>query len=192
MNEDWNSFAKALDACKKCGLGETRLNVVAGRGTSLDAPLMFIGEGPGEQEDIKGEAFVGKAGKLLDLLLEAQGFQFHQYYIANIVKCRPPDNRVPTDSEAQACLPWLRFQVKHIRPAIVVCLGSTAARYIVDKDIKITRSRGIWIEKPGFFSVLPTYHPSAVLRDPAKRKDFFTDIRKVRDKLIEMELWEGA
>lgn len=187
--DTWESFVESCMKCRKCPLGETRTNVVIGRGTNLKAPLMFIGEGPGEQEDLEGKAFVGRAGKLLDLVLEALMFRPEHYYIANIVKCRPPGNRVPTESEAQACLPWLRFQVKYIRPSIIVCLGSTAARHIIDKDFKITQQRGIWVERPGYFSILPTYHPSAVLRDPRKKMDFFQDLKKVRTRMQEENIW---
>lgn len=185
----WENFVAACLQCRKCPLCETRKNVVIGRGTNLKAPLMFIGEGPGEQEDIEGSAFVGRAGKLLDLALEALMFRPDQYYIANIVKCRPSGNRIPTEDEAQACLPWLRFQVKYIRPSIIVCLGSTAAKYIIDRNFRITQERGIWIEKPGFFSILPTYHPSAVLRDPGKKMDFFMDLRQVRSRMQDNGIW---
>lgn len=187
--DTWESFVAACLQCRKCPLCETRKNVVIGRGTNLKVPLMFIGEGPGKQEDIEGSAFVGRAGKLLDLALEALMFRPDQYYIANIVKCRPPGNRIPTEDEAQACLPWLRFQVKYIKPSIIVCLGSTAAKYIIDKKFKITQERGIWIERPGFFSILPTYHPSAVLRDPSKKTDFFMDLKQVRSRMQENGLW---
>ena len=171
-------------------LCETRTNVVVGRGANLKAPPHVHWEGPGEQEDIEGYAFVGRAGKLLDLALEALMFEPCHYYIANIVKCRPPGNRIPSEAEAQACLPWLRFQVKYIRPSIIVCLGSTAAKHIIDKKFRITQERGTWIEKPGFFSILATYHPSAVLRDPGKKVDFFQDLKKVRTRMQAENLWQ--
>lgn len=186
----WQKFEQECRSCVNCALKDTRTQVVIGRGAHLSAPLMFIGEGPGEQEDLQGQAFVGRAGKLLDLLLEGLSFRQDDYYIANIVKCRPPNNRVPTEDEAQACLPWLRAQVRMIHPGVIVCLGSTAAKYIIDKDIRITQRRGQWVEKPGFL-IMPTYHPSAVLRDPDKRMDFFTDLRQVRDKLLEKGLIMG-
>lgn len=189
MVDTWESFVEACLECRKCPLCETRTNVVVGRGANLKAPLMFIGEGPGEQEDFEGYAFVGRAGKLLDLALEALMFEPRHYYIANIVKCRPPGNRVPSEAEAQACLPWLRFQVKYIRPSIIVCLGSTAAKHIIDKNFRITQERGAWIEKPGYFSILATYHPSAVLRDPGKKMDFFQDLKKVRTRMQAENLW---
>ncbi len=181
--KDWENFVAACKSCQKCELHQNRKNVVIGRGIPKRVPLLFIGEGPGEQEDIQGEAFVGRAGKLLDLLLEALEIEPDQYYIANIVKCRPPNNRVPTEKEAEACLPWLRYQVKAIKPAIVVCLGATAARAIIDKEAKITKLRGQWVEREGKFSIMPTYHPSAVLRDIGKREDFYLDIKKVKERL---------
>jgi uracil-DNA glycosylase family 4 len=187
--DTWDGFVEACKRCRNCSLCETRTNVVVGRGTNLKAPVMFIGEGPGEQEDIEGSAFVGRAGKLLDLALEALMFEPGHYYIANIVKCRPPGNRVPSEAEAQACLPWLRYQVKYIKPSIIVCLGSTAARHIIDKGFKITQGRGTWIEMPGYFSILPTYHPSAVLRDPGKKMDFFQDLKQVRTRIQAQDLW---
>ena len=181
---NWSEFVNACKACKKCELHATRQNVVIGRGTPKITPVLFVGEGPGEQEDIKGEAFVGRAGKLLDLALEALGFEPELYYISNIVKCRPPNNRVPNEQEASACLPWLRYQVKVLKPSIIVCLGSTAAKFIIDKEAKITKIRGNWIEREGNFSIMPTYHPSAVLRDTNKREDFYLDIKKVRERLF--------
>lgn len=185
----WDEFVTECLACNKCGLGHTRTQVVIGRGNHLDVPLMLIGEGPGEQEDIQGKAFVGRAGQLLDLLLNALSFNEKQYYIANIVKCRPPGNRVPADDEAQACLPWLRYQVKYIQPSIIVCMGSTAAKWLIDREIRITKARGQWVDKKGHFLIMPTYHPSAVLRDNSKRLEFFNDFKLVREKLMELEKW---
>lgn len=181
---EWESFVEECSGCRKCGLHQTRRNIVIGRGLKKPAPVLFVGEGPGEQEDVLGEAFVGKAGKLLDLLLEALEFKQEHYYIANIVKCRPPDNRVPTREEVDACLPWLRYQVRYLKPSILVCLGSTASRAIIDPDAKITKLRGTWVDKQGLL-ILPTYHPAAVLRDISKRGDFYLDMKKVREKLSE-------
>ena len=178
----WENFVKECMACQKCGLNQNRKNVVIGRGVPRPAPVLFVGEGPGEQEDLQGEAFVGRAGKLLDLLLEALEFKQEHYYIANVVKCRPPNNRIPTLEETEACLPWLRYQTKAIKPAIIVCLGATAAKAIIDKDAKITKLRGTWIEK-GKLYIMPTFHPSAVLRDIRKRGDFYMDLKKVRERL---------
>jgi len=187
MNK-WDVFVRACTSCKKCGLHETRTNVVIGRGLVKQAPILFVGEGPGEQEDIQGEAFVGRAGKLLDLLLDALEIKPEDYYIANVVKCRPPNNRVPTKDEIDACMPWLRYQFSAIKPSIVVCLGSTAARAIIDHDVKITEIRGKWIDKQGKILIMPTYHPAAVLRDYSKKADFYLDIKKVREKLFQLKL----
>ncbi len=181
---DWKELEEGCTSCLRCSLGQTRTNIVIGRG-SRTAKLMFIGEGPGEQEDIQGKPFVGAAGQLLDLLLDALMFKEDEYYIGNIVKCRPPRNRVPTDEEAESCLPWLRNQVALIRPQIIVCLGSTAMKYIVDKEAKITQIRGQWIERKGCW-IMPTFHPAALLRDPSKKALMFTDIKNVRKKLDEI------
>jgi len=179
----YDNFIKACQNCNKCVLAKTRTNVVIGRGNNLSAPVMLVGEGPGEQEDLTGLAFVGRAGKLLDHLLNALMFKPEDYYICNIVKCRPPNNREPSREEAEACLPYLRFQVKYIKPKIIVCLGATALKYLVSEDARITKVRGTWIERPGFFRIMPTYHPAAVLRDPGKKEEMFQDMKKVREYL---------
>jgi DNA polymerase len=171
----------ACKSCQSCELGKNRTNIVVGRG-NINAPIMFIGEGPGEQEDLQGQPFVGPAGKLLDVLLDALMFKPDDYYIANIVKCRPPNNRVPNDVEAEKCLPYLRNQVALIRPRIIVCLGSTAAKYVISKDIKITHIRGQWFEQKGYW-IMPTFHPAALLRDASKKALLFRDIKEVKIKL---------
>ncbi len=178
---DWEQLDLACKGCKSCELGKYRTNIVIGRG-NIKAPIMFIGEGPGEQEDMQGIPFVGQAGKLLDILLEALMFKPDDYYIANIVKCRPPNNRVPNDQEAESCLPYLRNQVALIRPRIIVCLGGTAARYVISKDIKITQIRGQWLEQKRCL-IMPTFHPAALLRDPSKKALLFKDIKEVKKKL---------
>lgn len=183
----WQSFIHQCQNCSACELAATRTNVVIGRGDNLDAPVMLVGEGPGEREDHTGQAFVGRAGKLLDVLLNALMFEPSDYYIANIVKCRPPKNREPLKEEAQACLPWLRFQVKYIKPKILVCLGGTALKYLVGEEARITRIRGNWIERPGFFRIMPTYHPSAALRDPSRKEELFQDMKKVKEYLQEIQ-----
>ena len=191
--DNWSQFEESCRACRKCPLCETRTQVVIGRGENRRVPIMLVGEGPGEQEDLQGQAFVGRAGKLLDLLLTGLRFTPEDWYIANIVKCRPPGNREPSDEEAAACLPWLRWQVKAHRPAVLVCLGRTAARQLIDKDIRITAARGHWVERPGFW-IMPTWHPSAVLRDPGKKVDLFRDMEQVRMKLEELRntgAWKG-
>lgn len=191
MEEDhWSRFEEACRQCRKCPLCETRKQVVIGRGESHRVPVLLVGEGPGEQEDLQGKAFVGKAGQLLDVLLVSHRFEPEDWYIANIVKCRPPGNREPSDMEAAACLPWLRWQVKTLHPVIVVCLGRAAARHLIDKDIRITAARGHWVEKQGFW-MMPTWHPAAVLRDPAKKADLWLDMEKVRLKLDEFRQGDG-
>ncbi len=182
---DWIELNKTCIDCQACGLGNTRTNMVFGRG-NINAPVLFVGEGPGEQEDIQGMPFVGAAGQLLDTLLEALSLKPDEYYIANVVKCRPPNNRVPTDIEAEKCLPYLRNQVALIRPKIIVCLGSTAARYIISKDVKISQIRGQWIERKGFW-IMPTFHPAALLRDQSKRVLLFRDIKEVKQKIISIK-----
>lgn len=177
----WEELNKICNNCNKCGLSSSRTNTVIGRG-NVHAPMLLVGEGPGQQEDLKGLPFVGPAGKLLDLLLTAHGIREDQYYIANIVKCRPPNNRVPLDEEAEACLPYLRNQVYLIKPKIIVCLGGTAVRYILDKEAKITQIRGQWIERKGCW-IMPTFHPAALLRDEAKKLLMWEDFKKVKQRL---------
>ena len=180
----WEELEDQCASCTKCSLGDTRTRIVIERG-SRQAPLMFIGEGPGRHEDEQGKPFVGPAGQLLDLLLEGLMFRADDYYICNIVKCRPPENRVPTEEEAEKCLPFLRNQVALIKPKIIVCLGATAMKYIVDKEARITQIRGQWIERKGYW-IMPTFHPAALLRDDSKKVLMFEDMKKVRNKLNEL------
>ncbi len=188
----WEEMKHACENCHNCELYKDRTNVVIGKG-NIKAPIMFIGEGPGEQEDILGEPFVGPAGQLLDLLFSAQMFKPEDYYIANIVKCRPPKNRIPTDEEAEKCLPYLRNQVLLIKPKIMVCMGATAMKYIIDKDSKITKIRGQWIERKGF-SIMPTFHPSALLRDESKKPLVWEDFKKIKERLdlVKSGEWKGS
>lgn len=183
--DDWKQFEEACKGCTKCMLSQTRTNVVTGRGRMAPVPLLFVGEGPGEQEDRQGLAFVGRAGQLLDFLLTALQLPEDLWYIANVVKCRPPGNREPTDDEAAACLPWLRWQVKALKPQIIVCLGRVAARHLIDKNIRITAARGQWVQRQGFW-MMPTWHPAAVLRDPSKKTDLYLDMEQVCQKLDEL------
>lgn len=152
---------------------------------NLKAKIMFIGEGPGHDEDIQGRPFVGKAGQLLTKMIEAIELKREDVYIANIVKCRPPNNRAPYPEEAAECLPYLRNQVAIIRPSIIVCLGATAGKFILDSNIRITRDRGVWIQKGNFF-IIATYHPAALLRDPDKKRDSWDDFKKIRYKYREI------
>lgn len=170
--------------CRKCTLCETRHNVVIGVG-SESADLMFIGEGPGEKEDLQGEPFVGPAGQLLDTMLTLIGLSRRNVYIANIVKCRPPMNRDPNPEERNSCIGWLKRQIELVNPKLIVCLGRIAAITLIDDNFKITREHGQWFEINGR-KYLATYHPSALLRDISKRPDAFSDFRKIRTALKEI------
>lgn len=181
---NWEELIEECSKCKKCNLSKTRTNIVIGRG-NRNADLMLIGEGPGKQEDLQGIPFVGAAGKLLDLLFDALMITEDMYYIANIVKCRPPSNRVPFEQEAQQCLPYLREQVRLVQPKIVVCLGATAIKYIVDKGAMITKIRGKWIEREQFW-IMPTFHPAALLRDESKKIFMWEDFKKVKQKIDQL------
>lgn len=180
----WNELEKECMLCTRCGLCETRRNVVFGVGLR-NADIMFIGEGPGEQEDIKGEPFVGPAGKLLDDMLSIIDLDREKCYIANIVKCRPPRNRDPYENEQNACVDYLRNQVALVKPKIIVCLGRIAAMRIIDPQYRITRQHGSWVEKNGTF-MTAIYHPSALLRDPSKRPETFEDLLEIRKKCAEI------
>lgn len=171
--------------CQKCGLCETCTNVVFGVGTP-DAEVMFIGEGPGQNEDEQGEPFVGRGGKLLDKMLEAIDLDRKKnIYIANIVKCRPPKNRDPLPEEQTACVDWLRNQFALIRPKIIVCLGRIAAAKIIKPDIKITKEHGIFFEK-GNVLMMATLHPAALLRNPNNKPAAFEDYLKLQEKIKEI------
>lgn len=184
---DWNELERVCAECTKCGLCETRNHVVFGVGPR-EADIMFIGEGPGEQEDLKGEPFVGPAGKLLDDMIAIIDLdRGKNAYIANIVKCRPPRNRDPLETEQDACIDYLRNQVALIKPKIIVCLGRIAATRLIRSDFRITREHGTWTERGGIW-ITATYHPSALLRDASKRPDAFDDLLAVRDKLRELNI----
>jgi len=180
-NEAMKALSEEIFSCTGCQLCKKRKKAVPGEG-SLMARIMFIGEGPGHDEDVTGRPFVGPAGQLLTKMLASIGLTREEVYICNIVKCRPPENRIPFSEEAEACLPFLRRQFAIIRPKIVVCLGATAARYIIDNDIRITRDRGKWYEKGGI-PMIPTYHPSALLRDESKKKEAWEDLKQIKKRL---------
>lgn len=181
---DWETLQAQCLQCLRCELSRTRQNVVFGVGPR-DAEILFVGEGPGQQEDIHGEPFVGPAGHFLDDMLSIIGLGRHNCYIANIVKCRPPQNRDPLQTEQDACIPWLRIQTKLLQPKIIVCLGRIAAMKLIREDFKITREHGQWVEKGGiWFTAL--YHPSALLRDESKRPDTFRDLKKLQAKVREV------
>ena len=171
--------------CSKCGLCAGRHNVVFGVGNP-ESEVMFIGEGPGEQEDLKGEPFVGRAGQLLDKYLAAVDLDRREnVYIANIIKCRPPQNRDPLPEEQDACIPWLREQFAVIRPKIVVCLGRIAAARIIKPDIRIKREHGVFFRKGGVL-MMPVLHPAALLRNPADKPGAFEDFLKLREQIDNM------
>ena len=182
---DLESLKKRCMGCTRCDLCHTRTNVVFGVGTS-NTDILFVGEGPGEQEDLKGEPFVGPAGKLLDDMLCIIDLDRKQNcYIANIVKCRPPHNRDPLETEQDACIGYLQEQIALIQPKILVCLGRIAAQRLIDPEYRITRQHGTWVQKDGIW-MTAIYHPSALLRDTAKRPETFSDLLSIRQKLREL------
>lgn len=181
---NWEQLYKEIPNCKNCPLADSRHNAVIGMGNP-NADVMFIGEGPGHDEDMTGLPFVGKAGQLLDKMLAAINIHRDKVYIANIVKCRPPQNRTPQESEALQCLPYLRQQVALIKPKIIVCLGATAVRYVIGNNVRITKDRGVWYEKKGVY-ILPTYHPAALLYDESKKRESWEDLKKLRAMIEEL------
>lgn len=178
---DWNTLRSLCQSCTRCGLCETRHNVVFGVGDRR-TNILFVGEGPGEQEDLKGEPFVGPAGQLLDDMLSIIDLDRSNCYIANIVKCRPPRNRDPLETEQEACIGYLRQQIQLIQPRIIVCLGRIAAKALIREDFRITREHGTWTQKDGIW-MTAIYHPSALLRDVDKRPETFDDLLSIRSKL---------
>lgn len=184
----WEGLERICYDCTRCALCETRHNVVFGTGVK-NADVMFVGEGPGEQEDLRGEPFVGPAGKLLDDMLSIIDIDREtNCYIANIVKCRPPRNRDPLETEQEACIGYLRNQVALIQPKIIVCLGRIAAKRLIDPDYRITRQHGQWVKKGGVW-MTAIYHPSALLRDVSKRPETFDDLLSIREKIRETGAW---
>lgn len=182
---NWNALKQTCMSCTRCGLCETRHNVVFGIG-SENADILFVGEGPGEQEDLQGFPFVGPAGKLLDDMLSIIDLDRNENcYIANIVKCRPPRNRDPMETEQEACIDYLRNQVALIRPKVIVCLGRIAAKKLIDPDFRITRQHGQWTQRSGVW-MTAIYHPSALLRDVSKRPETFDDLLAIREKIREI------
>jgi len=163
--------------CTRCRLHQGRTNLVFGVGNP-NADLMFIGEGPGRDEDLKGEPFVGRAGQLLTRIIEAMGYKREEVYIANIVKCRPPQNRNPAPDEAETCIPFLHNQVEIIKPKVIVCLGSIAVQFLLQTEQKISRIRGTWQEWNGI-PIMPTYHPAFLLRNPNMKKPVWEDMQEV-------------
>ena len=185
MLTDFNELKQCVMSCRKCPLAETRTNVVFGTGNPM-AKVMFIGEGPGANEDLQGEPFVGRAGQLLDRMLEAIDLSRNSnIYIANMVKCRPPQNRDPSPEEVSACIGWLRNQVYVIKPSIIVCLGRIASCSIIDKDFKVTKQHGQFFSRGGTL-LMGTFHPAALLRNPKSKPEAMEDFYLLRDKLVSM------
>ena len=175
------SLAAEIAACQACALAPTRLNTVPGQG-ALRPEIMFVGEGPGADEDEQGLAFVGRAGQLLTKMINAMGYAREQVFIGNIVKCRPPGNRVPTPEEMAGCIPYLKRQIAVIRPKLIVCLGATAARGLVQETTPIGKARGQWREFEGI-PVMLTFHPAYLLRDPRKKTETWADLKAVLARL---------
>ena len=183
-NTSWETLYNECNECKKCSLCETKTNTVFGSGNK-NATLMFIGEAPGEKEDLQGLPFVGASGKLLDKYLDAVGLNREDVYIANILKCRPPKNRDPKPEEEDACIDFLRMQLELIQPKMIVCLGRISAKKIIKEDFKITEEHGKWFKK-GDYMICAVYHPAALLRDPRKKEEElidFKNIAKMRETL---------
>ena len=188
MRTSWNQLQTEISACEKCRLCQTRTNVVPGEGNP-QADLMFIGEGPGRDEDLQGRPFVGRSGELLTRMIRAIGLERDQVYICNVVKCRPPQNRNPEPDEAAACINYLRAQVALVRPKVIVLLGKVAGRYTLNQELSVRRVHGQWFERKGVF-FMPTFHPSFLLRDPAMKRAAWDDFQKIRDKLNEVKAGE--
>ena len=181
---EWEELRQKCMGCRACALAETRTNVVFGVG-SPEAEVLFIGEAPGANEDAQGEPFVGRAGKLLDDMLAMIGLDRSRIYITNSVKCRPPQNRDPLNTEKDACRGFLRRQVELMRPKIIVCLGRISAAEIIKEDFKITQEHGQFFERGGI-QMMALYHPAALLRDPRKKPETFEDLKKLQQKIREI------
>jgi DNA polymerase len=184
MSDSWEILRSECENCKACELHTTRTNCVFGTG-NVDADLLFVGEAPGDNEDKTGVPFVGRAGQLLDQYLYAVDIPRESVYIANILKCRPPKNRDPLPAEEDACMDFLRRQVKLIRPKIIVCLGRIAAMRLIRPDYKITKEHGEWVQK-GNFLITAVYHPALLLRDPRRKEEMLVDMKKIKEKLDEL------
>ncbi len=180
----WKQLQSQCAACQNCPLCRTRHNTVFGEGNPK-ADILFVGEGPGQQEDLQGRPFVGPAGQLLDEMLNIIDLSRDTYYITNIVKCRPPKNRDPEPVEQDACIPFLWEQIQLIQPKILVCLGRIAAKRLISPDYRITQDHGQWVMRNEMW-LTAFYHPSALLRDISKRPDAFADLLRLREKMQEI------
>ena len=174
-------IADRIAACKQCSLCTSRGQTVPGTG-HLHPELVFVGEGPGAEEDRQGIPFVGRSGQLLTRMITAMGYSRDEIWIGNIVKCRPPDNRAPTQDEMAACLPYLKEQIALLQPKVIVCLGATAVKGLLDITTGITKLRGQWHRFDGI-DVMPTFHPAYLLRNPPAKKDAWEDLKRVLRKL---------
>lgn len=187
MDDELKALELQCKDCCRCPLGKTRTNLVFGTGNAK-AQIMFVGEGPGEQEDLQGLPFVGKSGKLLDMYLSLIDLDREKnVYIANMVKCRPPHNRDPKPEETELCLPYLRKQVKLIRPVIIVCLGRIAAQRLISPDFRVTKQHGEFFKKSEIY-MMGTFHPAALLRDESKKKDALSDFQRLREKIEQLQI----
>lgn len=182
---EWEALEERCKSCTKCALCETRTNVVFGSGDRT-AEIMFIGEAPGEKEDLSGTPFVGAAGKLLDKFLYQVDIDRSKVFIANMLKCRPPKNRDPREDEQDLCIEYLREQVRLIKPKIIVCLGRISAKRLIKEDFRITQEHGIFFEKNGYM-ICAVYHPAALLRDPRRKEDMLIDMQNIKKKLDELK-----
>ena len=185
---DWQQLYNHIENCQNCALYQGCTHKVPGQG-DLRAPLMLIGEGPGQHEDEQGLAFVGPAGQLLTQMLSAIRLPRDRVYICNVVKCRPPHNRQPLPEEVQACLPYLRRQFLLVRPRVILLLGATAVSAVLGPEYRITRCHGQWVSRKGV-DIIATYHPSALLRDAGKKRPAWEDLQKLRDRLKKLELYQ--
>ncbi len=185
MSKTWDELYEACAKCERCELHSTRTNCVFGAG-DRNADIMFIGEAPGEREDLSGTPFVGRAGQLLDKYLLAVDIPRESVYIANILKCRPPKNRDPLPAEEDACMDYLREQVRLVKPRIIVCLGRIAAQRLISPDYRITREHGTWVQR-GSFLITAVYHPALLLRDPRKKEEMLEDMKSIAAKLGELK-----
>ncbi|MFO7871128.1 MAG: uracil-DNA glycosylase [Kiritimatiellia bacterium] len=179
--ERLEAVARRAEKCSECGLRESRNRVVPGEG-STDPDIMFVGEAPGAREDMAGRPFVGAAGKLLTKMIEAMGYTRQDVFIGNILKCRPPGNRTPSQEEMEICRRFLREQIAVLRPRVIVTMGATALKGLLDVSGGITRLRGKWFLYEGI-DVMPTYHPAYLLRNPAAKKDVWEDLKAVLKRL---------